>query len=83
MAYKRLTENIFIETQVIAEPKILNLSELEKELERLKGQLTLPEPTNEELMEVGRMHHTYFMDKVMTEMQIADLEKLISELKEL
>ena len=50
---------------------------LEQEKQMLQDQLDIPEPSNEELKELGRMTHPYYMNKDGIRNRINEINEII------
>ena len=81
MEFKKITDNIFIQIEPGPEPIVLKLDELEAKIAEKRAQLEMIEPTDEELIEVGKRYHPFYIDKAQASFEIQRLEELITELE--
>lgn len=55
----------------------IDLRELKFEKETLEIQLSITEPTDEELIEMGKMYHPYFADRGFIEKRIIEINNIL------
>jgi len=57
----------------------IDLEALRQEKEALEQQLAMPEPTKEELIELGKGQHPYYQDKTYIRDRIEQINKILGE----
>ncbi len=62
---------------VIAET--IDLEALRQEKEGIEQMLATPEPTDKELIELGKATHPYFMDKTSLEARLAEIKSILGK----
>lgn len=73
---ENIDEKTAIRYKVVKEE--INLERLKAEKQDLQNQLGLPEPSNEELIETGKMTHPYYIqDKSYLETKIAEIDQIL------
>ena len=78
--YRRVDKGIFARLELAG---VLHLGRLKGKLRKLMAELDMPEPSEAELLEVGRSVHPYYRDRQEVEEQIKALIKQIKTLEEI
>jgi len=57
----------------------IDLDSLRTEKENLEVELNMPEPSNEELIEMGKSMHPYYQDKTWIVQRIKEIDGILGE----
>lgn len=57
----------------------IDLEALRQEKEGIEQMLATPEPTDKELIELGKANHPYFMDKASLEARLAEIKSILGK----
>jgi len=71
----KVDENTAKRIRVVEE--VIDLEALRQEKESLEAQLNIPEPTKEELIELGKGVHPYYQPKDWIRKRIEEIEELL------
>ena len=71
--------NIFTESWT--ETRTIDLNPLIEEKERIEQELNSPEPTDEELIELGRMKYMEDNCKIYNEVRLEDINEILNKYK--
>lgn len=72
---KRLGEKTAIKYRVVEEA--IDLEALRQEKEGLEAMLTMPEPTTEELIEMGKSMHPYYQDREWVANRLEEINRIL------
>lgn len=72
---KRLGEKTAIKYRVVEEA--IDLEALRQEKESLEAMLAMPEPTTEELIELGKAQHHYYTDKTDLQNRLNQINSIL------
>ena len=81
ITYKWLDKNRLEKTTTKVD--VIDIGELEKAKKALEAQLEQPVPSNEELIEEGRISHPYFVNQENIKAEVSILNNRIEEYKRL
>ncbi len=59
--------------------ELIDLEALRQEKEGIEQMLATPEPTDKELIELGKANHPYFMDKASLEARLAEIKSILGK----
>jgi len=57
----------------------IDLEALRREREMLEQILNIPKPSDEELIEIGKMQHPYFQERTHIQTRINEINKILGE----
>ncbi len=72
---KRLDEKTAIKYRVVEEA--IDLEALRQEKESLEAMLAMPEPTTEELIEMGKSMHPYYQDREWVANRLEEINRIL------
>ena len=75
----KVDENTAKRIKVVEET--IDLEALRQEKESLEEQLNMPEPSQEELIELGKTIHPYYADRAAIEARISQIEEVLKNFK--
>ena len=74
---KRVDDKQAVRYRVVAEP--IDLEALRREKEALEEILNMHEPSEEELIELGKSHHPFYIDKTNIQKRIDKINNTLGE----
>jgi hypothetical protein len=78
MEYRRISKGLFEKVEVVG---TISLSELEAQIAELQVQLDIPEPTDEEFLDMGKASSPYYGHRLRAQEEMETARALLTELR--